>query len=90
MSATPDPTRRFAGRVESYVRYRPSYPRAALDLLGDQPRFISVAGTAEDTTLDDSSVDFVVAGQAFHWFDLERSRTEFARILRSDGWVVLI
>src|SRR5256885_12619104 len=27
------PTERFSSRVEDYVRYRPSYPRAAIDLL---------------------------------------------------------
>jgi SAM-dependent methyltransferase len=58
--------------------------------LGSQPRFTSVAGTAEATTLDDASVDFVTAGQAFHWFDPERARTEFARILRPAGWVALV
>jgi SAM-dependent methyltransferase len=135
-----DPTQRFTGRVESYARYRPSYPRAVLELLEaecgltsasvvadvgsgtgilselflengnrvfgvepneemraagerllrDHPRFTSVAGTAEATTLDDTCVGFVVAGQAFHWFDPERARTEFARILEPAGWVVLV
>ena len=33
------------------------------------PAFVSVAGTAEQTTLPDAGVDLVVAGQAFHWFD---------------------
>ncbi len=58
--------------------------------LAHHPRFTSVAGTAEDTTLDDASVDFVTAGQAFHWFDAEPARTEFARILRPGGRVVLV
>jgi SAM-dependent methyltransferase len=58
--------------------------------LAHHPRFTSVAGTAEDTTLDDASVDFVTAGQAFHWFDPERARTEFARILKPGGWAVLV
>jgi SAM-dependent methyltransferase len=53
------------------------------------PTFASVAGTAEDTTLPSASVDFVTAGQAFHWFDQPRSRAEFARILNPGGWVVL-
>ena len=35
-------------------------------------------------------MDFVVAAQAFHWFDRARARQEFARILKPDGWVVLI
>ena len=54
------------------------------------PRFTSVAATAEATTVDDACVDFVTAGQAFHWFEVERSRAEFGRILGPGGWVVVI
>ena len=64
--------------------------RAAERRLGRHPQFTSVAGTAEVTTLDDRSVDFVAAGQAFHWFDPERARAEFARLLKPEGRVVLI
>lgn len=53
-------------------------------------RFISVNGTAEATTLANHTVDFVTAAQAFHWFDREKSRREFNRILKPNGWVVLI
>ncbi len=53
-------------------------------------RLVSVAGTAEETTLDSASVDFATAAQAAHWFDLPRTRAEFARILRPGGWSVLI
>jgi SAM-dependent methyltransferase len=63
---------------------------AAEELLGDHPRFTSVTGTAEATTLDGDSVDLIVAGQAFHWFDPRRSRVEFERILRPGGWVALV
>ncbi len=28
-----DPTTRFSNRVESYIKYRPSYPSAVVDLL---------------------------------------------------------
>jgi SAM-dependent methyltransferase len=53
-------------------------------------RLVSVAGTAEETTLRSGSVDFVTAAQAAHWFDLPRARAEFARILRPEGCCVLI
>jgi SAM-dependent methyltransferase len=62
---------------------------AAERLLAHHENFISVAGTAEATTLPDQSVAFVVAGQAFHWFDPVRARQEFLRILRPGGWVAL-
>jgi SAM-dependent methyltransferase len=55
-----------------------------------QPRFHSVDGRAEATTLPDGSVDFVSAAQAFHWFEPEKASAEFRRILQPDGWVVLI
>jgi SAM-dependent methyltransferase len=59
-------------------------------LLAAYPNFVSVEGRAEETTLDDVSVDFVTAGQAFHWFDPAGARREFARILRPGGWVVIV
>jgi len=59
-------------------------------LLKGQPGFTSIDGTAEATTLASQSVDFITAGQAFHWFDPERCREEFRRILRAEGWVVLV
>ncbi len=59
-------------------------------LLKGSTHFTSVDATAEETTLSDSSVDFITAGQAFHWFDRKRCRAEFARILKPGGWVVLI
>src|SRR5450755_4120717 len=51
---------------------------------------VSVAGTAEETTLSSASVEFVTAAQAAHWFDLSRARAEFVRILKPEGWCVLI
>jgi SAM-dependent methyltransferase len=52
--------------------------------------FVSVDGRAETTTLADASVDFVTAGQAFHWFDAAASRREFKRVLKQGGWAVLV
>lgn len=59
-------------------------------LLGQYSNFISVNGTAETTAQSDNSVDLIVAGQAFHWFDRERTKTEFQRILKPGGYVALI
>lgn len=140
MSAARDPTRRFGDCVELYVRWRPDYPPALLDVLrrecsltpqsivadvgsgtglltrllldngntvigvepnaamraaaesqlADRRRFSSVAASAEATTLPDASVDLIVAGQAFHWFDRTAARREFVRILKPGGQVALI
>lgn len=131
---------RFSNRVTDYVRYRPGYPAACLDLLreecGLQPahavadigsgtgllsklfldngnrvlgvepnaemrsagaeflqeyaNFSSINGSAEATTLPGHSVDFVSAGQAFHWFDPVAAKCEFQRILKPGGWVVVL
>jgi SAM-dependent methyltransferase len=63
---------------------------AAEQLIGDFPGFKSVKGTAEDTTLPDRSIDIVISAQAFHWFDPEKARPEFQRILKPGGFAALI
>ncbi len=135
-----DPTTRFTTRVENYLKYRPSYPVAIIDLLetecglnqetlvadigsgtglltelflkhgnrvfgvepnaemrgagerllANYPAFVSLNAKAEATTLPNNSVDLIVVGQAFHWFDQAAAKLEFKRILRSGGWVVLV
>ena len=50
----------------------------------------SMPGTAESIPLPDASVDAVVAGQAFHWFDSSRALPEIARVLRPGGTVGLL
>jgi SAM-dependent methyltransferase len=134
-----DAKQRFSSRVADYVRYRPSYPSALLDLLsgecalrsghviadigsgtgflselflkngnrvyGIEPNkemreageeylasydgFSSIEGSAEATTLDDSSIDFITAGQSFHWFEPDAARREFVRILKPNGWMLI-
>lgn len=135
-----NPTQRFTGRVESYRRYRPGYPReiverlrlecglrddaeiadvaagtgllaeiflaagfavtavepndemraACASLEGEYPKLRCVAATAEATGLPDGSVDLITVAQAMHWFDLEKTRAEFARILKPGGWCAVI
>jgi len=63
---------------------------AAESRLNSYPNFESVAGAAEATTLAAASVDFVAAAQAFHWFDADRARAEFRRVLNAEGWAVVV
>ncbi len=62
---------------------------AAEKMLSGFSNFISVNGTAEKTTLAENSIDVIFCAQAFHWFDREKSKTEFHRILKPNGNIVL-
>ncbi|MFN7117225.1 MAG: class I SAM-dependent methyltransferase [Saprospiraceae bacterium] len=64
--------------------------QAAEQLLGHFPNFTSIKGSAEATTLPDQSIDFILAGTAFHWFEPVATRREFQRILKPAGWVLLM
>jgi len=65
--------------------------REACDaLLAGYAGFRSIDGTAEATTLGDSSVDLITAAQAFHWFDVDATRREWFRVLRPNGAAALI
>ena len=70
-------------------------PNEAMRAEGDRqlagyPRFRSVAGTAEATTLLEASVDLFIAAQAFHWFDIGPARAEALRVLRRPPLAALI
>ena len=63
---------------------------AGEEYLADYARFTSVDGTSEMSRLPAKTVDFILAAQAFHWFDQIKTRAEFQRILNDDGYVVLV
>ena len=64
--------------------------RAAERILEIYPDFISISSSAENTSLMSNSIDLITVGQAFHWFNFEKARTEFKDILKSEGYIVLI
>jgi SAM-dependent methyltransferase len=55
------------------------------ELRRQMPAVHSVSGSAEDIPLADGSVDAVLAGQAMHWFDMDRAMPEIARVLTPGG-----
>jgi SAM-dependent methyltransferase len=63
---------------------------AAAEAFEHQLNFSVINGTAEHTGMPDSAVDFIIAAQAFHWFDRERAHLEFQRILKPGGWIVIV
>lgn len=70
-------------------------PNQAMREAGQQslaryPNFEMMEGRAESIPLSGTSVDFITAAQAYHWFDQKEARHEFMRILKPNGWTVLI
>ena len=78
------------GNVVFGVEPNEAMRAAAVEYLNEFPNFKPVTATAENTTLDEHSVDVVLAGQAFHWFDLDKTKKEFKRILKPGGHIVLM
>jgi SAM-dependent methyltransferase len=60
-------------------------PQMLAELRRGLPEVTATAGRAEAIPLPDASVDAVVAGQAAHWFDLDRAMPEIARVLTHGG-----
>jgi SAM-dependent methyltransferase len=82
-------TRQLRARGLDVVAVEPSQGMRA-QLSRGLPAVPVFAGSAEQIPLDDASVDAVVAGQAWHWFDPARAVPEVARVLKPGGWLGLI
>jgi SAM-dependent methyltransferase len=52
--------------------------------------YASAHGSAESIPVRSSSVDLITAAQAFHWFEIDKARAEFLRVLRPGAQVALI
>jgi SAM-dependent methyltransferase len=60
-------------------------PDMLAELRRGLPSVRALRGRAEEIPLPDGSVDAVLAGQAMHWFDLDRAVPEIARVLAPGG-----
>jgi len=85
-------TKLLAPRIKGIIAVEPNAEMrlAAKEYCKDAPNVEVTDGSAEATTLPDSSVDFVTAAQAFHWFKLDEARREFRRILKPGGKAALV
>jgi ubiquinone/menaquinone biosynthesis C-methylase UbiE len=63
---------------------------ASENSLHKNKNYISINGTAENTSLNDNSVEYITAAQAFHWFDIEKTLKEFNRISKANGILILV
>ena len=82
-------TRQIAPSGAELVAVEPiAEMRAKLE--ASSPDVEALDGTAEAIPLPNHSVDAVVVGQAFHWFDGVRAVSEIRRVLRPGGALGLI
>jgi SAM-dependent methyltransferase len=79
-----------AGFAVTAVEPNDEMRTACAELESIYPKLRCVTGTAEGTGLADASVDLITVAQAMHWFNLERTRREFVRILKPGGWCAVI
>ncbi|WP_088187186.1 class I SAM-dependent methyltransferase [Desulfosporosinus sp. FKA] len=82
----------LADKVKKIYAVEPNYNMrsACKEYCQGFNNFTTVDGSAEETGLPNYSVDFITVAQAFHWFDRDKSKIEFNRILRPNGKVVLV
>ena len=80
-------TRTLAQIAGTLVAIEPDADLRAV-LTRELPAVTVLDGTAEALPLPDASADVACAGQAFHWFDVERALAEIGRVLRPRGVVI--
>jgi SAM-dependent methyltransferase len=72
--------------VEPNLEMRQEADRRCVGLEG----YSSVEGSAESMPFAAGSIALITAAQAFHWFDVDRSRVEFQRVLGPRGQAALV
>ena len=77
-------TRTLARLAGTLVAVEPDADLRAV-LQRELPDVTALEGTAEELPLETASADVACAGQAFHWFDVDRALDEIARVLRPRG-----
>lgn len=85
-------TRQLAPEVGSIYAVEPNISMFTVcrDSCSTHDNITMVNACAEETTLQDTTIDFITVAQAFHWFDRTLSQREFRRILKSGGYVTLV
>lgn len=79
-----------AGHEVVAVEPDPDMLARLVDRIGQHDRVTAHEGTAEALPVDDASVDAVIAGQAWHWFDERAVAPELGRVVRAGGTVAAV
>lgn len=74
----------FTGQDGAVFALEPD-PQMRSVLRARVPRATVIDGTAESIPLATASIDTVLAGSAWHWFNESQAPAEIARVLRDDG-----
>jgi len=82
-------TAALLGRGLCVVAMEPDADMLAV-LQQGHPAAEAVLAAAEDLPLADASVDAVLVGQAWHWFDHQKALAQARRVIRPGGWLGLI
>jgi len=78
-------TRVILGATDARVTAVEPDPLMRERLAATTPSVTPLAGSAESIPLADASVDAVLVGQAYHWFDPDSAHAEIARVVRPGG-----
>lgn len=86
----------FAEKISDYVdkvfavEPNDDMRKVAEEKFAERKNVFSINGTAESTKLESRSIDFICAAQSFHWFDKQAFKKECKRILKDNGYVLLV
>jgi SAM-dependent methyltransferase len=88
-------SRLFASRGVTVIGIEPNIEMrctavATREAEAAEPTVTYREGRAEATGLSSVSADAVLSAQAFHWFEPDATLSEFHRVLKPAGWVILM
>ncbi|HCA42686.1 MAG TPA: class I SAM-dependent methyltransferase [Bacteroidetes bacterium] len=63
---------------------------ASEKLFSGYKNYQAIDGNSDTTNLKNNSIDLITGFQAFHWFDLNKSKLEFIRILKPERYAVFV